>query len=210
MPMNLQQLNDELAASIERARQSLVEIRNGRGGAGAGIIARADGLIVTNAHVIGRRGLKAILPDGRTLPAQLVAYDREHDLAALSIDAHDLPALEFGDSRNVKPGEWVMAIGHPWGIPNAATAGIVIGSGAEFPEFRTGGREFIVASVHMRPGHSGGALVDSAGRLIGINTMINGPDVGVAIPAHVVKAFLHEVEKIQPARKLHRAESLLV
>jgi serine protease Do len=206
----IKQLNDDLAANIERARASLVEIRNGHGGAGAGIIVRADGLIVTNAHVIGRRGLKVSLPDGRTLPAQLIAYDREHDLAALSVDTRDLPAIEFGDSKNLRAGEWVMAIGHPWGVTGAATAGILIGSGAEFPEFQTGGREFIVASVHLRPGHSGGAMIDSAGKIIGINVMINGPDVGMAIPAHVVKQFLREVEKAQPVRRPQYAESVMV
>jgi S1-C subfamily serine protease len=79
----LQQLNDDLTANVEKARRSLVEIRNGHGGAGAGIVVRADGLVITNAHVVGRRGLKLTLPDGRALPARLIAYDRDHDLAAL-------------------------------------------------------------------------------------------------------------------------------
>ena len=199
-----------MSSAIATARRALVEIRNGHGGAGAGIIVHADGLILTNAHVIGRRGLKVSLPDGRTLPAQLIAYDREHDLAALKVDATDLPAIEFGDSKNLRAGEWVMAIGHPWGVTGVATAGIVIGSGTEFPEFQTGGREFIVASVHLRPGHSGGAMIDSAGKLIGINVMINGPDVGMAIPAHVVKQFLREVEKAQPVRRPQYTESVMV
>ncbi len=208
--MNLQQLNDDLGAKIEQRARSLVEIRNGHGGAGAGIIVRADGLIVTNAHVIGRRGLKAQLPDGRTLPARIIAYDRDHDLAALSIDADHLPAIEFGDSKNIQPGQWVMSIGHPWGVTGAATAGIVIGSGAEFPEFQTGGREFVVASLHMRPGHSGGAMIDSAGQVVGINVMINGPEVGMAIPAHVVQKFLKEIGRVERAREPRHAESMLV
>lgn len=208
--LDVKQLNADMSGVIDKARTSLVEIRNGHGGAGAGVIVRADGLIVTNAHVIGRRGLKVSLPDGRTLPAQLIAYDREHDLAALSVDARDLLAIEFGDSKNLHAGEWVMAVGHPWGVTGAATAGIIIGSGAEFPEFQTGGREFIVASLHLRPGHSGGAMIDSDGKIIGINVMINGPDVGMAIPAHVVKRFLHEVDKSQPARRPQHAESVMV
>lgn len=208
--MNLQNLNDDLAANIEKARRGLVEIRNGHGGAGAGVIVRGDGLIVTNAHVIGRRGLKVTLSDGRTLPAQLIAYDREHDLAALAVDAHNLPTIEFGDSKNLRAGEWVMAVGHPWGVTGAATAGIVIGSGAEFPEFQTGGREFIVASLHLRPGHSGGAMIDAEGKLVGLNVMINGPDVGMAIPVHMVKQFLRKVEKSQPAWRPQHAESVMV
>ena len=210
MNNSIQQLNDDLAANVERARRGLVEIRNGHGGAGAGIIVRADGLIITNAHVIGRRGLKATLPDGRTLPARLVAYDRDHDLAALAVDADNLPAIELGDSKNLQPGQWVMAVGHPWGVIGAATAGIVIGSGADFPEFNTGGREFVVASLHMRPGHSGGPMLDSEAKLIGVNTMINGPDVGMAVPAHVVKKFLRELGDAPAARRPQHAESMMV
>ena len=206
----IQQLNDDLAANVERARRVLVEIRNGHGGAGAGIIVRADGLIITNAHVIGRRGLKAMLPDGRTLPARLVAFDRDHDLAALAIDADHLPAIELGDSKNLQPGQWVMSVGHPWGVAGAVTAGVVIGSGAELPEFNTGGREFVVASLHMRPGHSGGPMIDSDGKLIGVNTMINGPDVGMAVPVHMVKAFLKELGDVQAARRPQYAESVMV
>lgn len=206
----LRQLNDDLMATVEKARRSLVEIRNGHGGAGAGVIVRADGLIVTNAHVIGRRGLKVTLPDKHTLSAQLLAYDRENDLALLAVDADGLTPIELGDTKQLKSGEWVMAIGHPRGVAGAATAGIVIGTGAEFPEMRGTGREWIVASLHMRPGHSGGALVDSEARLVGINTLINGPDVGVAVPVHVVKAFLAQVEEIKRARKPHHVESMLV
>lgn len=207
--VNLQNLNNDLAALIDNARASLVEIRNGHG-AGAGVIVRADGLIVTNAHVIGRRGLRAILPDKRELPARLIAYDREHDLAALSIDANNLRAIEFGDSKNLKPGTWVMSIGHPWGVHDAATAGIVIACGADLPEFQTGGREFVVADVHMRPGHSGGAMIDSEAKLIGVNVMINGPDVGMAVPAHVVQNFLRELGTLQRAHEPHRAPSVMV
>jgi S1-C subfamily serine protease len=214
----LQQLNDDLTASVEHARRSLVEIRNGHGGAGAGIIIRANGLIITNAHVIGRRGLKVTLPDGRpfdsaqgkTLPAQLIAHDREHDLAALSVDATDLPTIALGDSRQLQPGQWVMAIGHPWGMPGAVTGGIVIGSGSEFPEMPPSGRDWVVVSLHMRPGHSGGPLIDSEDRLVGVNTMITGPDVGVAVPAHVVKAFLKEMGEIQPTRQPQHAASVMV
>lgn len=210
MNNSIQQLNDDLTANVERARRVLVEIRNGHGGAGAGIIVRADGLIITNAHVIGRRGLKATLPDGRTLPARLVAYDRDHDLAALAVDADNLPAIELGDSKNLLPGQWVMSVGHPWGVIGAATAGTVIGSGADFPEFNTGGREFVVASLHMRPGHSGGPMIDSEGKLVGVNTMINGPDVGMAVPAHVVKKFLRELGDVQAARRPQHTESMMV
>ena len=206
----VQQLNDDLAANVEKARCSLVEIHNGHGGVGAGIIVRDDGFVITNAHVVGQRGLKVKLPDGRTLPARLIAYDQVHDLAALTVDARDLQAIELGDSQNLQPGQWVTSIGHPWGVAGAVTAGTVIGNGADFPEMQTGGRKFVAASLHMRPGHSGGPMIDSAGKLVGINTLINGPDVGVAIPIEVVKAFLKELGEVQPVRPLSCAESMLV
>lgn len=206
----IRELNDEMSGAVEKVRRSLVEIHNGHGGAGAGVIVRGDGLIVTNAHVIGRRGLKVMLPDKRELPAQLLAYDREHDLALLGVDADGLTPIEMGDSKQVKSGEWVMAIGHPWGVAGAATAGIVIGSGAELPEMTGTRREWIAASLHMRPGHSGGALVDDQARLVGINTLINGPDVGYAVPVHIVEIFLAQAGDVKRVRDPHRAESMLV
>lgn len=186
----LRELNVDLSEVVASVRQSLVQVHNGRRGTGAGTIWHPHGLIVTNAHVVGRGGLKVQLPDGRTLPAQVMAQDADYDLAALRIEAENLPTIPLGDSRTLRPGQWVMAVGHPWGVSGAATAGVVIGMGPAMPEMPRNGREWVIASVHMRPGHSGGALVDARGRLMGINTMINGPDVGVAIPTHVVVEFL--------------------
>ncbi len=188
----LEQLNSEMSVAVENVRRGLVEIRNGRG-AGAGTIWHSDGLIITNAHVLGRHGLKVVLPDQRSFPARVVAFDRERDIAALSIEATGLPTVEVGDSKLLKPGEWVMAIGHPWGVLGAATAGVVIGQGSDLPELPASGREWIAVSLHMRPGHSGGPLVDINGRLVGVNTMVTGPEVGMAIPVHVVKEFLKQI-----------------
>jgi serine protease Do len=188
----LTELNSDLSIVIEQVRRSLVQIRNGKRGSGAGTIWHPEGLIVTNAHVAERGPLKVELPDGRTLPAQILARDPDRDLAALRVEARDLPSIQLGDSQRLRPGEWVVAVGHPWGVPGAATAGIVIGVGSEWPEMRPTGRDWVVVSLHMRPGHSGGPLVDVRGRLMGINTMINCPDVGVAIPVHVVVEFLRK------------------
>lgn len=187
----LQSLNDELAAVVEQAQRSLVQVRDGRRGAGAGTIWHANGLILTNAHVVSRSRLDVVLPDGRTLPARLLATDRSRDLAALSIAATDLPPMALGDSRQLRAGQWVFALGHPWGVTNAVTAGIVIGEASEHPA-GTEAEDWLAVSLHLRPGYSGGALVDEAGRLVGINTLMTGPDVGVAIPVHVAKRFLQE------------------
>jgi len=187
----LQQLNEAMSNVVERVRRSLVEIRNGRG-AGAGTIWRADGIIVTNAHVVGRQGFQVVLADGQKLAARLLAQDRDHDLAVLSVEATGLPAIEAGNSRELKPGQWVLAMGHPWGVAGAVTAGAVIDVGIPVEQSPARG-EFIQVGLPLRPGHSGGPLVDTQGRLVGLNTMISGPGVGLAIPQHVIKIFLDEV-----------------
>lgn len=193
--MNLiHDLNQEMAALVGRARESLVQIQNGRRGAGAGTVWHPAGLVLTNAHVIGRHrhnGLHVTFADGRTLPASVLAADKNRDLAALSVDGADLPVVELGDSRQLRPGDWVLAVGHPWGVHGAVTAGTVIDTGPP-PELRWSGGDLLQVSLHLRPGHSGGPLVDGTGRLVGINMMIAGPDVGLAIPVHTVKAFLRD------------------
>jgi serine protease Do len=188
----LAQLNAEMASLVEGVRQSLVQIRNGHRGVGAGTIWHPEGLILTNAHVVGRRSLRVALPDGRNLDAQVAAHDASLDIAALSVDATDLPTIELGDSQNLRPGQWVLALGHPWGIAGAVTAGVITGVGRQLPEMPRSDREWIAVSLHLRPGHSGGPLVDERGRLVGINTMMAGPDVGLAVPVHVVKGFLRK------------------
>ena len=190
----LQQLNAEMSDVLENVRASLVEIHNSHRGIGAGIVWSADGVIITNAHVVGRSHLQVTLPDGRTLPARVLAHDADHDLAALAVDATGLPAIQVGQSQHLHPGQWVMALGHPWGVTGAATSGIVIGAGSEWPEMPQSGREWVVVSLHLRPGYSGGPLVDAQGRLVGVNTMMTGPDVGVAVPVHIVQDFMRRAK----------------
>jgi S1-C subfamily serine protease len=189
---SIETLNADMAGVVDRVHRSLVQVRNGKRGTGAGTIWHERGLIVTNAHVVGRGPVRIELPDGRTLPAQIMATDPNRDLAALRVEAVGLPTIQLSDSRAVRPGQWVTALGHPWGVPGAATSGVVIGMGKEWPEMAHTRQDWLVVSLHMRPGHSGGPLVDARGRLVGINTMINGPDVGLAIPAHVVVDFLKQ------------------
>jgi serine protease Do len=200
----LQQINDDAAIVSDRVLNSLVQVNNGQRGVGAGAIWRRDGLILTNAHVIlGRRGqvsnnISVTLRDGHDHPARLIAYDVQRDLAALQIEAQDLSAIEIGDSRKLKTGDLVLALGFPWGIKGGATSGVVIGSGDQLPELGDNQREWIAASLHLRPGHSGGPMVDSLGRVVGINTLMNGPEIGVAIPVHVAEEFLKAVSARQP------------
>src|SRR5215468_2057923 len=184
----LVQLNREMAAIVEHVRPSLVQLRHGRRGLGAGTVWQADGLIVTNAHVVRQRAPQATLSDGRTVSTQVVAMDTEHDLAALSVAATGLTAVTLAEPNTLQPGHWVLALGHPWGVAGAITAGIVIGIGAS-PERPPSQSEWIHVDLHLRPGYSGGPLVDVHGRIVGINTMIAGPNVGLAVPLAVVQSF---------------------
>ncbi len=193
-----QQLNNSMAIAIDTLRESVVQITTEEGSIGAGTIWHSDGLIVTNAHVIledkdtPRKNLSVILSDNQLYPAQVIGFDAEKDLAALAISTTDLPTIEIGSSSDLSAGQWVMAVGHPWGIVDSLTSGVIIGIGTNLPE-RFDDREWIALSLKLRPGHSGGPLVDVDGQLIGINTMIAGPEVGFAIPVNIVKQFLKDV-----------------
>lgn len=198
----LRSLNSDLSDVIANVGESLVHLSNGQRGNGAGTIWHKRGLILTNAHVVQRRAPQVTLRDGRRFRSRLLALDERLDLAALAIDAEELPTIELGDSRLLRPGEWVMALGHPWGVNGAASAGAVISVGRPLEMSRYSG-DLVQTSLWLRPGHSGGPLVDSSGRLVGINTMISGPQVGLAIPAHVVKGFLKQ--KRVPTRRAVQA-----
>lgn len=192
----LEQLNDDLARLNDLALASLVQIHNGRRGAGAGSIWHADGLIVTNAHVVLTRqgqvadSLSVTLQDGREFPARLLAHDTLYDLAALRVQATGLPTVALSDSRRLRAGDLVLALGYPFGVKGGATSGVVIGTGAHLPELGDARREWIAAGLHLRPGHSGGPMLDSEGRLVGINTLMTGPEVGAAVPVHIAVDFL--------------------
>jgi len=197
-----------MGETVERARQSVVRVVSGRRGAGAGTIWSAEGLIVTNAHVVGRAKVRVLLPDGREVRAETIAVDREADLALLEVDAGVIPAAIVGDSRSLRPGAWVYAVGHPWGVPAAATGGVVIGVGRGWPEVPAPDREWLVVDVLLRPGNSGGPLVDAEGRVVGISTMMAGPEVGVAVPAHVVEEFVLQSRTQLNARELDRRRAV--
>ncbi len=208
----LQELNADVARLSEHVQDALVQIHNSRRGAGAGAIWHSDGLIITNAHVVLNQNepisstLSVTVNDGREFPARLLAHDVSLDLAALRIDATDLPTIDLGDSRLLQPGNLVLALGFPWGVKAGATSGVVIGTGANLPELGDSKREWIAAALHLRPGHSGGPMVDSRGRLVGINTLMNGPEVGVAIPVHVAVEFLKSALRPRRSSAKNNAE----
>lgn len=168
---------------------------------GSGVIVRADGLIVTNHHVIEDADeIMVVLSDRREYSAEVVGDDETADLALLRIDAKGgpLPALEMGDSDQVEVGDLVLAIGNPFGIGKSVTSGIVSALGRTTPEIGSD-LSFIQTDAAINPGNSGGALVTLDGRLIGINTAIftrSGGSIGIgfAIPVNLVKALIRAVE----------------
>lgn len=192
----LPRLNADLGEVADQVRASLVRVEAGRRGSGSGVVLDAGGLIVTNAHVVPENlpsgGLHVTLADGRRVGAELLARDAQKDVAALRIEADGLTAIKTGDSRSLRAGEWVLAMGHALGVAGAATAGIVIGSGADLPEIPKPGQEWVAVGLSLRPGHSGGPLVDAHGRMVGMNTMMAGLEVGMAVPVHVIQEFLEE------------------
>jgi serine protease Do len=206
--MNAIQISDAVAEALaetaQRLQRSLVVVHNGRQGAGAGVIWRSAGYIVTNYHVIahprrwrggfGGSHLSVTLADGRQLPAKVVAQEPELDLALLQVEAGELQPALLADSRGLQVGQMVLAVGHPWGQKGVVTAGIISGlSHAETRPERDGQNRtvpIIRSDVTLAPGNSGGPLVNAAGGVVGINTMIIGGDLGVAIPSHVVETFV--------------------
>ena len=153
------------------------------------MIWRSDGTVVTNRHVIRDDRVDVILEDGRRLTGIVASRHPDHDLAVVKVAADGLPAVTVGDSSTVRPGQLVIAVGHPPGTRNAVTAGIVVAAGqaATLEGPRTG--DWLQTDVTLRPGNSGGPLVDAQGKVIGINTMVSG-QLSLSIPSLAVERFV--------------------
>jgi len=173
---------------VQQVMPSLVVVRGHRYGAGSGIVWDANGLILTNNHVVGRRMPIVLLQDDREYESKLVARDPNVDLALLSIDATDLTPLKPA-SASPRVGEMVFALGHPWGQRNTVTRGIV--SALLTVQNRRGDKLPIVRSdAPLAPGNSGGPLVNASGEVAGINAMIVGGDQSVSIASAVAVDFV--------------------
>jgi len=175
-------------------------------GYGSGVILSSDGYIVTNHHVVKRSDeLSVTLNDERSFEAEIVGTDPATDLALLKIDAEDLPHLKFGDSRDMKLGEWVLAVGNPFNIGTTVTAGIVSAKGRSIgilnsQESQLAIESFIQTDAAVNKGNSGGALVNVEGELIGINAAIASPTgsysgYSFAIPAEIAKKVVEDLIK---------------
>jgi serine protease Do len=183
-------LGTELEALASTLRQSVVEVRTRGTGAGSGIIWSADGLIVTNAHVARTEHATIVLWNGRELDGVVTAHDPRRDLATIAIDPDTvtLSAATIGHPTDLRTGDLVIALGHPWGITGSIALGII-----HEVETRRGAPRWIRADIRLAPGNSGGPLTDARGRVVGVNTLIAG-GLGVAVPATTVSRFLEQVE----------------
>lgn len=167
-------------------------------GEGSGFIVRSDGLILTNAHVVnGASEVTVRLTDRREYTAKVIGTDTRSDIAVIKVNAKDLPTVRLGDSKTLKVGEWVLAIGAPFGFENSATQGIVSAKGRTLPD--SGYVPFIQTDVPINPGNSGGPLFNMQGDVIGINSQIysqTGGYMGLsfAIPIEVVLKVSHQLE----------------
>lgn len=186
---------ESISNVFERSRRSLVIVESGRHGAGAGVVWRPGGIIVTNYHVVSRGKSRIRLLNGDLYPARLIAERPEIDLAILQAETSDavnvdLPVAPIADSRGLRIGQIALAIGHPWGQVGAVSAGVISSLGSVPLQDGSGSIALIRSDVGLAPGNSGGPLMNASGGVIGINTMIVGGDLGVAVPSHVVEAFV--------------------
>jgi len=171
---------------------------------GSGVIVSPDGYILTNNHVIdGASDIKVSLKDKREFKAQLIGADPKSDLAVLKIPATDLTAITFGDSAKTQVGDFVLAIGDPFGVGETVTMGIVSATGRNSLDIEEGGYEdFIQTDAAINPGNSGGALINVRGELVGINTAIltgneggGNEGVGFAIPVDMARGIMQQILK---------------
>lgn len=183
----------ETAALVEKLRNSVVIIQDG-GGHGSGTIWSPDGLILTNHHVVSHNQASVVLYDGRRYRARVIARDPFNDLAALQIEETDLPAISVGESRALRVGELVIALGNPFGVQGTATMGIICAVG-NATWMGQANRELLQADVALAPGNSGGPLSDVSGRVVGIASMILSPNIALAVPVHVAGQFMQKLNR---------------
>jgi Do/DeqQ family serine protease len=174
---------------------------------GSGVVITKNGYIVTNNHVIdGANIVEVILPNKKRYDAKVIGTDEKTDLALLKIEANNLKYLNYGDSENIKLGEWVLAIGYPYSLSSTVTAGIISAKATKIEDENMKLENFIQTDAAVNPGNSGGALVNQKGELIGINTRIVSPTgsyagYSFAIPANFVKKIVNDLIEFQKVRR---------
>ncbi|HEX9125886.1 MAG TPA: trypsin-like peptidase domain-containing protein [Methylomirabilota bacterium] len=213
IPPDIARLNDHMNALAEKLKPALVQVRvrravepqaegeppaapeeRERRSSGSGFLIRQDGYLITNEHVVAdAEFIQVKLADGRRFEGRLIGRDERVDLALVKIEATGLPVAALGDSNRLRVGEFVLALGHPFGLEQTVSFGIVSRKGLPL-QVATPGFDFIQTDATVNPGNSGGPLVNMAGEVIGINSMAarNGT-IGFAIPVNIVKGLLPQL-----------------
>jgi len=224
-PADIARLNDYMHGLSERLKPALVQIRvrraveagtdkpqdpreppregpdEPRRTTGSGFVIREDGYVVTNQHVVeNAEQIQVMLSNGRRFAGTVVGSDERVDLALVKIDATGLPVAPLGDSNRVRVGEFVLALGHPFGLEQTVSFGIVSRRGAPL-QVAAPGYDYVQTDAAVNPGNSGGPLVNMAGEVIGINSMAarNG-SIGFAIPVNLVKMLLPQLAELGRVR----------
>lgn len=191
--------------TVSRQPTNIFEFFQGGGqpramiGSGSGVIISPDGYIVTNNHVIANAAsLEVTLNNNRTYPAKLIGADPATDIALIKIEDSDLPYIPFGDSNDLRLGEWVLAVGNPFNLTSTVTAGIISAKARDLNQFDGNPQSFIQTDAAVNRGNSGGALVNTRGELIGINTAITsetGSYVGYsfAVPSNNARKVIEDI-----------------
>ena len=211
VPADIARLNDHMNGLAEKLKPAMVQVRvrraaepqaegeapeghEDRRSSGSGFLIRQDGYLITNEHVVADADLIQVkLADGRRFVGRLVGKDERVDLALVKIEATGLPVAPLGDSNRLRVGEFVLALGHPFGLEQTVSFGIVSRKGAPL-QVASPGFDFIQTDAAVNPGNSGGPLVNMAGEVVGINSMAarNGT-IGFAIPVNIVKGLLPQL-----------------
>jgi S1-C subfamily serine protease len=210
VPPELARLNNALTELAERLKPGLVQIRvrrspsepaapedpSPRRSLGSGFIVSPDGYVVTNAHVVGdgNEEVSVTLADNQRVKGRIIGRDRRVDLALVKLEnVSALPVLPLGNSDAIRVGELVLALGHPFGLEQTVSFGIVMRKGAPL-RTASPGFEFIQTDATVNPGNSGGPLINMAGQVIGVNTLASqGGTIGFAIPVNLVKGLLPQL-----------------
>ncbi|CAN0424958.1 unnamed protein product, partial [Phaeothamnion confervicola] len=164
-------------------------------GQGSGVIISSDGYIMTNNHVVSdATDVRVTLADGRELPAKVIGTDPKTDVALVKVDGTDLPAATLGDSEALDVGDWVMAIGNPFGLDATVTVGVLSGKGRVIGAGPYD--DFLQTDASINPGNSGGPLFNTAGQVVGINTAIikSGQGIGFSIPINLAKDITDQLK----------------
>lgn len=195
-----------IVAAVKAVEPAVVSVNPGRGG--SGVIIREDGIILTNNHVVGRGPVSVKLANGDRLTAKVLGRDEGLDLAVIQVPRRRLPVAHRGDSDRLQPGQTAIAVGDPLGFERTVTRGVVSATHRQIDEDRPGMENMIQTDAAINPGNSGGPLIDSSGRVIGINTLIiagrggSPRGLGFAIPINTAADMIRQIEQhgrvIQP------------